>query len=425
MKVKSLCIVLLMLLLLLPCGMQGQDAGFRAERFGIRRCGDSVRVSFRVYALHLKSDYRIDLTPVVYSDTLWVSLPPARLSGKRNGRLQRRERIFPGGGLFARKGSDKGKDEDKAQAKPRELSEAAANDTLYYTDTFPYEPWMSSVCLRIDGRLTGCCGSQAMASLQVAADIPLCPPQVEVPATVVATPPASPEPELPESVLSPAQELALHERFIRPAEEYIADRRKGMYHRDPDGLRIYFRLNRRDIDTTYMDNGATLRRLGHALSVVRADSSVRVSALLIAGYASIEGNSALNSRLAGARADALKAFATARGIDPAQVETVNMGEGWDELRDLAARADSLPYREEVLRIIDTVPVLRGREKRLMELRGGVPYRWMAKHLFPQQRNAGYIRLYYTETAKAPDAGTGKRTPDAGTGKKAPDGAPKE
>lgn len=394
MKVKSLCIVLLMLLLLLPCGMQGQDAGFRAERFGIRRCGDSVRVSFRVYALHLKSDYRIDLTPVVYSDTLWVSLPPARLSGKRNGRLQRRERIFPGGGLFARKGSDKGKDEDKAQAKPRELSEAAANDTLYYTDTFPYEPWMSSVCLRIDGRLTGCCSSQGMRSLQVAADIPLCPPQEEM--AVLTAVPAPPAEEQAAHGLSPARELARHETFIRPAGDYFADRQKGMYHREPDGLRIYFRRNSHRIDTAYMDNAATLRRLEHALSVIRTDSTVRISALLVAGYASIEGSIGLNSKLAGARADALKAFATACGIDPAQVETVNMGEGWEELRDLAAGADSLPFREEVLEIIDTVPVLKGREKRLMDLRGGVPYRWMMEHLFPRQRNAGYIRLYYTD-----------------------------
>ena len=401
MKVKIVFILLsISSLLLLPGSGHAQKAALQAEQFSVRLAGDSVHVSFVLHAQHLGSDYRMDLVPVVYNGAHCVSLPCVRLAGKRNLRLQRRERLFPYRRLFSGKRKTTAQQEDLADTNIFPVSPAV--DSLLYTVALPYREWMSVLSLRVDGTLTGCCSSQTMPSLQVAAGIPLCGPQEEIPMIVeIPALPALQKEEKASLILSPARELALHETFLRPAEDYFADKRAGLYHRDKAGLRIYFRRGRHDIDTAYMDNGATLRRLKHALNVVRADSSVRLSALLVAGYTSIEGSVALNNRLAGARANALKAFAVSLGIAPTEVETLNMGEDWDTLRDLASQSDSLPFRQEVLRIIDTVPVLKGREKRLMDLRGGVPYRWMMKHLFPLQRNAGYIRLYYTDANQRP------------------------
>lgn len=61
----------------------------------------------------------------------------------------------------------------------------------------------------------------------------------------------------------------------------------------------------------------------------------------------------------------------------------------------------MQYKDEVLEIINTVPVMRGREKRLMDLKWGHPYNYMMDHFFPKLRNAGYIRIFY-ETK--PDVG---------------------
>lgn len=332
MNVKSLLIALATLLsLCLPHDGQAQDAGFRADRFDIRRSGDSVRVSFRVYAPHLKSDYRLDLTPVIYSNSLQASFPSARLSGKRAERLQRRELLFPSKKLFARRGGRVAGDAEK-------MLEADAGDTLSYRAAILCESWMSVVSLRIDATLTGCCSSQTEPPVQLAKDIRLCP----LPVAAASPPPVSAGQEQP---------------------------------------------------------AATLHRLEQVLNVIRQDSGVRVFVLPVIGYASVEGGMAFNSCLAGARADALKAFAVTRGVAPACVETVNGGEDWNELRHLAAQNDSLPYRDEVLRLLDNVPLLRGRKKQLMNLHRGLPYRWMMKHLFPRQRNAGCIRIYFIETKK--------------------------
>lgn len=390
MNVKSLLIALATLLsLCLPHDGQAQDAGFRTDRFDIRRSGDSVRVSFRVYAPHLKSDYRLDLTPVIYSNSLQASLPSARLSGKRAERLQRRELLFPSKKLFARRRGRVAGDAEK-------MPEADAGDTLSYRAAILCESWMSVVSLRIDATLTGCCSSQTEPPVQLAKDIRLCPLQV----AAASPPPVSARQEQPAATLSPLRELARHERFIRPAADYLGDKQKDSCRNETDdGLRIYFRMGRSEIDTAYMNNAATLHRLEHVLNVIRQDSGVRVFVLPVMGYASVEGGMAFNSCLAGARADALKAFAVTRGVAPACVETVNGGEAWNELRHLAARNDSLPYRDEVLRLLDNVPLLRGRKKQLMNLHRGLPYRWMMKHLFPRQRNAGCIRIYFIETKK--------------------------
>lgn len=115
---------------------------------------------------------------------------------------------------------------------------------------------------------------------------------------------------------------------------------------------------------------------------------------MVVGYASIEGTLQRNTYIAGKHAEILREYATARGVPVQSIETVNMSEGWDELRDMVATLRSVPYREEILHIIDTVPVLKGREKQLMNLHRGAPYRWMMENFFPRQRNAGYVKIYF-------------------------------
>ena len=72
---------------------------------------------------------------------------------------------------------------------------------------------------------------------------------------------------------------------------------------------------------------------------------------------------------------------------------MNGGEGWDELRYLVEGSE-MSGKEEILQIIDKVPILKGRELRLMKLDRGVPYRYMREHFFPKLRRAGYIKVYY-------------------------------
>lgn len=337
----------------------------------VRLENDSVQVRLMLKAIGLTSDYRMDLTPIIFRGAEESPLPAACIAGSRNRRSQERKE------LFGRGASQDG------------LLTVPAADTLFYKASLPYEPWMEHASLRIDNRLEGCCSSVLLSPALAAADLALAAPEPETPQA--EEPVVVPQPAV---ILSPTELLAQEEGFIRRDDRYETDRQAANYYRDPDALRVFFRQGRIAIDTTYMDNASTLNRLERALHVMTSDSTIRITRLVVAGYASIEGTLQRNTYLAGKRAEILRAYATARGVPLPAIETVNMGEGWDELRDMVATSDSVPYREEVLRIIDTVPVLKGRETQLMALRRGVPYRWMMKHFFPRQRNAGYVKIYF-------------------------------
>jgi hypothetical protein len=87
------------------------------------------------------------------------------------------------------------------------------------------------------------------------------------------------------------------------------------------------------------------------------------------------------------------------GLQESDVSLYNGSEDWWGLQLLVAASD-LRDKADILRIIDTVPLMSrdGRQKvrlqQLKELNGGVSYRYMAEHFFPLLRNGAFIRVYY-------------------------------
>ena len=62
------------------------------------------------------------------------------------------------------------------------------------------------------------------------------------------------------------------------------------------------------------------------------------------------------------------------------------GENWEGL-EKALETVEIEYKDEVLDIIRNIPVEKGRETKLMQLRGGAPYRYLLKYIFPSLRVA--------------------------------------
>lgn len=370
MKTRLISSLIVLLFLFSALG-NAREAELRIIGSRITLMNDSVHVCLTLQASGLASNYHMDLTPVIYIGTKEVLLPGVRIAGSRNRRSQERKKLF-------------GRDTSKGV-----FLTVSASDTLFYEAALPYQPWMGHALLRIDNRLSGCCCSVLLPPTLAAADLALTlsgAEKQEITESVVSRELAI--------VLSPIEQLSQREGFIRRDEMYEADKQTPNYYRAPDALRIFFRQGDITIDTTYVDNASTLRRLDEALRAMTADSTVRITRLVVVGYASIEGTLQCNTYIAGKRAEILREYATARGVPVQSIETVNMSEGWDELRDMVATSRSVPYREEILHIIDTVPVLKGREKQLMNLHRGAPYRWMMENFFPRQRNAGYVKIYF-------------------------------
>ena len=127
---------------------------------------------------------------------------------------------------------------------------------------------------------------------------------------------------------------------------------------------------------------------------IHDDPEAEIARIVLLGLSSPEGRYAYNVKLAGLRCEAMKQYILNHiSIPDSCFKLVNGGEGWDELRYLIENSE-MSDKEDILRIIDDVPILKGREVRLMKLNQGIPYRYMKEHFFPKLRRAGYIKVYY-------------------------------
>ena len=190
--------------------------------------------------------------------------------------------------------------------------------------------------------------------------------------------------------------------------------RTRILRKERGALYVHFPLDKSLLSHDFRDNGPVLDRIVDITRQIMADSTSDVRRIQIVGLASIEGTIAHNEQLAADRAQALKDYIQQRvGSTPDSLfELCNGGEAWAELRDqindaLMARrqadADAVApaqgtptgaQLQAALDIIDTEPDMNRREQRLRQLDRGRTYQYLRTQLLPDQRNSGYLRIYY-------------------------------
>lgn len=172
-------------------------------------------------------------------------------------------------------------------------------------------------------------------------------------------------------------------------EQFIADNEEG-------AILINFSRAESVIDRYYKDNNMALVTLASVLKKIQTSPDSRVDRVIVAGFASPDGLLSTNDRLAWERANAMRNFICANStVSEDSVQIYNGSEDWRGLRKLVEESD-IEAKSEILRIIDRVPVISGREGQLMRLADGRPYRYMVRYFFPKLRNAAYIKVYYTD-----------------------------
>ncbi len=177
-----------------------------------------------------------------------------------------------------------------------------------------------------------------------------------------------------------------------------------------DSAKVYFPLGHRQYYPDYKDNDAAM---GHFLRSVReADSAGAIDRVEVRAYASPDGSNAANERLTANRCRSISDYIVSEtGIAPGLIDSHAEGIAWHELRRMVAADGAVPYQAEVLEVLDNIPVwvfddagavVGGRKKALMDLRGGVPYRWLYEYVFPVLRNAVAVSLYLKGDAEVPE-----------------------
>jgi outer membrane protein OmpA-like peptidoglycan-associated protein len=359
----------------------------------VQRTGEKVNVSLRIEAgRRAAKDGRTLIVMPLLSDGFYKwSMPIVVVRGRKADRILRRHKwageidplipaIDAGAIVLKRKG-----------------------EFVDYRTTFDFQPWMAGSDFVIEAISVGRVGYQRFEDKPILANVMPNPVVEEVaPAAeeiVAAMPIVVPEP-VPVPVTT-AEKIAVVSSFILPyaaLEQHTPD--EIFEGHDDDNMQIFFRNGSHIIDHTIAGNDVSLKNVLASIRQIDTSGDSRVRAIMVAGFASIDGPAKYNEQLAMRRALALKKLIVARTHLPENMVTVYCGgEDWDGLRRAVEKSPDVPQKREVLHIIDTVPLWdkvtrTGREGELMKLDGGRTYKWMERHMFPKLRSASSIRVFY-------------------------------
>jgi outer membrane protein OmpA-like peptidoglycan-associated protein len=381
-------IIFTSLVLLLAC------AGVRAQNIAIRdlqvtKNGEIVTVLFRadIPKRTTRSGETLVFVPVLRGGEYEWSLPAIVVEGRR-ARIanQRHEWVI-----------------EAAAVQPafNDVAVTTGNNSIVdYSTSIDWQPWMDGANLDTELLRMECCCYDIMEGTTLAENLYLPAPVVIKPEPVIEPLP-EPQPE-PEPVLTTGEKLAQEHPFIVPYSNFERLEPGQLFDEDRENsLIVYFNLSRYVVDPTYKTNAEQLGKMISSIKALQNSSDSRVRTVVIAGFSSPEGSFSQNDRLAFDRATAVKNHLMKETKLPDEAVMIyNGSEDWRGLKILVEQSD-MPSKEEVIRIIDTVPVWNpgstpGREKLLMELDGGVPYQYMLKNFFPLLRNAAYIKIYYDD-----------------------------
>lgn len=163
-----------------------------------------------------------------------------------------------------------------------------------------------------------------------------------------------------------------------------------------DSTAFLFRQGKAALDPHIGQNADNISRLNDILSDSTGYISIR--GIRITGSASPEGAVDLNSNLSDRRARTiLNRFAPELADNDDILDIGFTGRDWVGLRRLVMADSNVPYRSEVIGLLDSIIAKdnrRGGERasdrnleHLHSLRGGVPYKYLYSNLFPSLRKA--------------------------------------
>lgn len=296
-------------------------------------------VSMKVDPRHADVSYnrQLSLTPVISaaSTSQAKSLPAVVVAGKnayynilRNDNLQ--------GKALLRSGSKK---------------------TYDYSESIPFEDWMTNSVLGIKVVTKGCCGNDYVEDIVPVADLNYAAPQYVADYDYI-------EPDAVDSKL-----------FNLTGKAYIS-----------------FVVNKTAINPDYMNNQAELKKILGTIDAVKDNKDAKVRHIKLTGYASPEGPYENNVRLAEGRTIAVKEYVRGQYEFPENLfEASSVPEDWAGLKAAVEKSELLDAKEIVEFLDSDYPI----EKRNDRLRALFPesYAFLLKNVYPGLRHTDYVITY--------------------------------
>ena len=347
----------------------------------ITRMGDNVQV---VYELPLKkpqADYQITLQPAIVGQTDTFRMEPIVLQGWNNIRQLHRDHVL----------------NHKNEPEPDYYSQRLRVNVLRDTLLLPVSNyrWMltESVCICQMAQLKeGCCKilkredecSEPLSYVE--SKMSELPTQKQV---VSLTPVAVRKPD------TITLKTLSNNRMLVPAEHYTPYQRTEVLSRREDVLYVHYELDSVRLKRSFKNNAKRLDTIVSAVKSMLADSVAEVQLIQIVGLASIEGDVAHNEMLAAERGEALKQYIIEHtGVADSVFEVNSGGEAWAEFGWQIENVDFVGKKAIVRILNDTTLDADAKESSIRDVNSGRTYEWIRDNLLQDQRNAGYIRVFY-------------------------------
>ena len=333
----------------------------------VEREGNGYRVNYSFTLPHPASDYSYLVTPLFTCDTDTVYDEAVTVRGKLNARKLRRRMVLG----------------DRNATVPSYVpagTDTVISRTVYLpTDRYPWvEGSILRLCTSVEGE--GCC--EVSPAVVLSCDSFLC------------ERPFYPVFSLVEDNTGKAGELQRNNPVLQHISQYRPYDNTRILRKEEGALYVFFPLDKWTLLHDFRDNAATLDTIVSITRQIMADSTSSVKLIQIIGLASPEGSVKRNNLLGQNRAAALRDYIKQRvKTGNAMFELCNGGEAWTELRDQIADSN-IEGRDQLLNIIDTEKNPDERERKMKHLNGGKTYRYLKDNVLSDQRNSGYIRVYY-------------------------------
>lgn len=361
---------LALMLLFSALHARGQEARFILTDAEV--AGDSLYLGLKLdfSSIRLNSRTCLHFTPILANARGGrLELPPVLLSGRRRYRFDRREWALNANGR-------------KHRAEPYLIQlykRHSAPRPVSYHIGVPYSVWMGDAALLLRQEVKDCCDLQLlgvdtisvrlftgqMIGRQTAPVRQYVEPLITAPSVTYSVR----DIELYASMLSFLEPTVEHDKKLDEKAVFYIDYPLGSDNILPD----------------YRNNRTELQKLDSLLSPLSAGDYSSMEHIRVCGYASPDGTYIDNERLATSRAGFFASYiCSTYGIPRFRLETTSVAEDWEGLSVLL-QSEQPPYAATVLSIIQHAGIFNGREKQLMDLRGGEPYRDMLHRFFPRLR----------------------------------------
>lgn len=349
--------------------------------------GDSlyIEMNFDLNGLTVGSNQAFTLTPVIEAGKEVKELPSVIVNGKRRSKAYQRSLYFNNG-------------VDPFPAYTTLVVNKRTREKVNYKVVVPYEAWMQDAVLNLRESFYDGIEQRLISVNMLAKNLKWDAAQKGKVQIVAPTPKFTPTPVAEAAPVIVKENTGAKVKIVantsKVEEQHpVVQEKAGNTYAKEGSAYLDYPQSRTQIIPDYRNNREELAKIRATLDEIRNNPAYEITGIYLTGYASPEGTYEQNEKLSRGRTLELRNYLLDRY--PLRRDLYHMdwvAEDWTGLKKMITQF-GMPDKDRVLYIINTVGIFEGREKQLMDLNNGTPYRYMMKEFFPKLRRVDYKITY--------------------------------